>query len=329
MEMPIGNQLLTKIESYDLKNPNKIQFEDIKQQLLNCINDVEKYTDRYSHWTDDYLVQWLYKPRHFIEQQRDIETYNKIHLVVAIRSFKKLVVDIEYKNFELFVQHIRCYIIDLKFFIEFFENKTNSDYSFLIGGKSYYTDSHSIKLASNNLFWQSPINTIEHQKIAFILSIMALRQSIEMRLKRICGIERVYPKSGEYISSNFFPDFINQHPEYFEFPPNWNFSHILKVYKWTHNIVHNGVQPLVWEVSFALDYTRILFGGGSITTTDQSITKESIYGAVKVKKYCEMKEKISQKISDYFKLSLEDIDIIWAKLEAIDKDEFMEKYEIN
>lgn len=321
MNSPIGNQLLAKVESCEVQN-----FDSVKQFVLDHIIELErKYSKK---WKEEYLVEWIYNPRRTIKDEKEIAVYNGASLHLAIRYFKNLVEPLkDYQDLNSCKEHISSYIYDMAGFVEFFERKTDNSYIFFTGNKFYYTESHSIRRASENLFWQSPIDTIQYQKIAFILSVMTLRQCIEIRFKRICGIERVYPKSGGYISSAFFPEFIKNNLKYFEFPPNFSFPHILKVYNWTHEIVHNGFQPLIWQVKFALDFTRPLFSGGSREP------HRSVYGAVTVKNRTEMQNKLTESIVKYFDnksrdstVTAEDIELHWlTKPEAIDEEALIEE----
>jgi hypothetical protein len=241
--------------------------------------------------------------------------YYRANLSLAIRELRKFIDEIKNQdnNIILFKEHLLSYIFDIKPFIEFFERKQNNDFILFAGERNYYTTSQEIKLASNSLFWQSPQNSIFDQKISFNLAVFTLRQSLELKFRRICGILEIH--YNKHLKHDFFIDFIKQNRIYFDFPENCSLTHIFKIYSWTNLTIHSGNRPRIWEIQFALEFTQILFSGGTHKKDNKVIS--SVFGAVKIKEFNKMKQKLTQTISEYFKNGT-DINIIWLdKPEAI------------
>lgn len=298
-----------------IQNVNSQNFSEIRQKILNCLVDLETdYRQRgyiESEWTENELGEWVYKSQRKLTTENEQNNYFCKNLCTGIRYFKLLLNSCKsYEHFKRRKSHMSSYIYDLARIIESLERQHNENYKFMDGYRSYYTDSQQVRWATVDLFWQNPTHTIEIQKIAFVLSVVTLRQSLEIRFKRICGIERLY--SDKFLSPKFFLNFVKDNHKYFKLPPNFSIDNTIKIYDWTHKIVHNAELPLIWEIALALDITLPLFRGGIHKIPNGTIQKH-IHGAVTINNFDEMRDKLQKDIAKKLKISIEDLNIIWAK----------------
>lgn len=285
---------------------------DSLNKLLYYLTNLEqKYLGKFPLKDDSYLVELVYVDENTLNTDKKKNNFFRASLCLAIRSFKMLLKtiqdeDVDIGNFPR--EHLRSYIFDFKPFVEFFERQQNPDFVFFQGSRNYYTTSQEIRLASKSLFWQYPQNSIFDQKIAFNLAVFSLRQSLEMRFQRICGIREIFTHDGRQkpLRHSFFPDFIKSNNSHFIFPENFSLSHVRLIYNWTNLIVHSGYRPRIWEVQFALQFTQPLFSGGRQTVGNNLV--HSVYGAVQVKGYRQLQEKLKEKIDEELSCV---VDIAW------------------
>jgi hypothetical protein len=278
-------------------------LEEISLELNNYAKQQEHIKKIYNK-PDSYLLNIVYVKESFLDTEEKKKNYYRASLILAIREFSRFIGNINIDDIIPFKEHILSYIFDIQPLFDFFEKPHNNDFVLFGGIRNYYTTSQEIRLASCSLFWQSPENSVLDQKIAFNLAIFTLRQSLELRFKRICGIFKI--NSNNYLKHDFFIEFIKKNNGHFDFPDNCSLCEIWKIYQWTNSIVHSGNRPNIWEIQFALEFTRPLFSGGEYKKDNQIIL--SVFGAVKIKDFDNMKNKLNQEICEKLKIDISDVE---------------------
>ncbi|MBS9394164.1 MAG: hypothetical protein HEQ29_13795 [Dolichospermum sp. LBC05a] len=294
---------LVRLLRSELNTKEIISVSILEELSIELNNYAEKYIKNIYNKSDSYLIDIVYVKESSLDTETKINNYYRASLSLAIKEFRELIKQINNDNITLLQKHIISYLFDIKPFIEFFEKKQNEDFVLFYGARNYYTTSQEIRLASQSLFWQLPQNSIFDQKIAFNLAIFTLRQSLELKFKRICGIDEIH--SNNYLGHDFFINFIKKNNHHFDFPENFSLCGIFKIYKWTNRIVHSGNRPRIWEIQFALEFTQSLFSGGTHKKDNQVIL--SVFGAVKIKEFNKLKHQLNQEICQELKTDISKI----------------------
>lgn len=303
--------LLRKIDTTKYKSPldKKIKVSTIKalENFAVYLNNLtSKHVKKDKSADLEYTIGALFKDARKIKEGIDWNNYAKNNLSFANKCFQELVEFIKSKEpkhsanaIRKYSEIIRDYIFDLKYFVEYFEQKKNPSYVMFTGGKSYNNHSYELNLISNNLYWNACYSqNIFDQKMALNVSNFTLRQSLEIKFKRILGIYDVYNKAfnGPKLKHEFFADFISNNSTSFELPYS-NLTFLLKVYKWTNITIHNAENPLIWQLKLALDYVNPFFNWGEGLNKDGKKVS-SIFGAVKITDYDTLKQKLAQELGD-------------------------------
>lgn len=321
--------LLRKIDTTKYKSPfdKKIKVSTIKAlenfaEYLNNLTSTHLRKDKSSDL--EYTIGAIFKDARNIKSGSDWNNFAKNNLGFANKCFQELVEFIKNKEpkhtakaIRKYSEIIRDYIFDLKYFVEYFERKSDPNYVMFTGGKSYNNHSYELNLISNNLYWNACYSqNIFDQKMALNVSNFTLRQSLEIKFKRILGIYDVYNKAfnGPKIKHEFFADFISDNSASFELPYT-NLTFLLKVYKWTNITIHNAENPLIWQLKLALEYVNPFFSWGEGLNKDGKKVS-SIFGAVKITGYATLKDKLAEQLGNN---ANEMICIEFIKPEVIEK----------
>lgn len=302
----------------------------IKESLIEVIEEFSKFIDTLKNEVVkkdnsnnlEYIIGAILKDERTLKNDSEINNFCKCSLSVANKYLKEVIGEIKKDNKKLtdknvlkYSDLIREYLHDVKPFVEYFKRKKDPNYILFTGGKDYNNHSYEINRISNNLYWNCFYKqNIFDQKMSINISNFALRQSLEIKFKRILGIYDVYNKSlnGPKLRHDFFPDFINRNKSHFELPYT-NLSFLINAYKWTNRTIHNAENPRIWELRCVLDYVNPFFKWGEGLTNDGKKTS-SIFGAVKINDYDTLKEKL---IDDLYNVGSEIVTIEFIKPEAI------------
>lgn len=293
-----------------------IQFQDYLEQIK------EEYVSKDHSGNDEYVIGAVFKNQGKIKEGVESHNFAKITLSVANRKFKELMDVIKKKDPALkrstilkYKDLITDYIYDVKPFVEYFKRKKEPDFFLFRGGKSYNNYNYEIFAISKNLYWNSmhSVNIFD-QKMALNISCFALRQSLEIKFKRLCGIYDINNKDfdGPKLRHDFFPDFIENNKIHFNLPYS-SLSHLVNIYKWTNLTIHNAENPRIWELKFALDYIQPFFKWGE-GLSKSGVRSSSIFGAIKITDAEGLKEKL---LSELNKMSNEIVCIDFIIPEAI------------
>jgi hypothetical protein len=131
---------------------------------------------------------------------------------------------------------------------------------FNIAGKSDTQLSFRTFSESNKLFL---FNKYEGNLSKMLFAAFGLRQSIEMRIKRLLGVVCITENDEKLAKIRFsdFIEFISKNFQKFKFQhlDRESFTNIAKIYKWTNFSVHLMSSPLTWKLWKAFEFTRKLF----------------------------------------------------------------------
>ncbi|MFZ4860786.1 hypothetical protein ACL9RF_01230 [Sphingobacterium sp. Mn56C] len=311
------------MKDYAIKLINKLHDKRIRKTLQNnsrestktCLYGfkeylnalVKNYVAEDKSTNDSYVIGRIFKNTGLIRNQVEYNNFMKVSLSVANNKFNGLIKIIEGDDSKMkhstivkFSDLISNYIMDVKPFIEYFERKTNPEFILFKGWKSYNNHTFELSIISNNLYWNGFYKqNIFDQKMAINIACFTLRQALEIKFKRICGIYDIYNRefNGPKLRHDFFSDFIDGNSNLFEHPYK-TLTDLVKVYKWTNVAIHNAENPLIWELRFALDYAGTFFKWGEMVSEDNRHI-QSVNGSVVIKDYVELKRKLIDKINNH------------------------------
>ncbi|MBB5645915.1 hypothetical protein [Pedobacter cryoconitis] len=305
-----AKKLITKL--YD-KKIKKTLDSNLKESTKTCLYGFMDYLNALTktHVKKDvsnnaeYIIGTIFKNIGLIRKQVEYNNFMKASLSLANNKFNGLVKIIEgddpkmkHNTIMKFSDLINDYIKDLKPFIEYFERKKKPDFILFNGWKSYNNETYELAMISNNLYWNGFYKeNIFDQKMAINIACFTLRQALEIKFKRICGIYDIYNRKfdGPKLRHDFFPEFIDDNSDLLELP-YVHLTDLIKVYKWTNLTIHNAENPMIWELRFALDYVNPFFKWGELVNKNGSSVK-SVHGAVIIKDYDELKKRLMDKIN--------------------------------
>jgi len=255
-----------------------------------------------------YVIGALFKNERAISKDVDLYSYAKINLALANRKLNDVIAEIEKSDPKLAYHSVRScgdliheFVFDVRPFVEYFEQKKNPAFVLFKGWKSYHNSTTELFLISNNLYWNGSYKqNIFDRKMASNIAVFTLRQALELKFKRLCGVIDVLTDKmdGVKIRHDYFPDFIRLNSELYVLP-EMNITDLVAVYKWTNKTIHNAVNPRIWELRFAQDFCRPLFVWGSYTDTTGATTR-SADGAVVLKDLGELQKRLTISIRSAF-----------------------------
>jgi hypothetical protein len=283
----------------------------IDKTLKECLTDLQKYindtVDEYlgtTVYADLTVAEWIYKETVTTAEE---EEYVKVNLFAARKSFNSIVNEIaamkgglSFNNIKLYRQLIYDFLHDISGFINFYRRKKDSKFVFLTGDKNYFTSSFETFMVARGLFYNSLIkdNPLPYKESQGMVS-MTLRQSIEIKTKRIFGIykiNKVRRCASDYGFKRLF-DFIEANKVDIDYNPV-DFEILKHIYKWSCAYIHNGEISYLWQTENAFNYLKTYFAPG--THTGSKTTTSSVFGAFKLSNFNSLRAKLNTFIgADY------------------------------
>lgn len=225
--------------------------------------------------SNEYLISGCFERPRNLRNSAEVNAYCKVHLVVAIQTFEKLLKQIRGEksvltqgSLQKYAEVIRDYLFDLRPLVETLERRRDPTYEFFGGGKNYGVHTWELFRFSRQLAVQSAFRRerfhFDH-KVAQITSIFVLRQAMEKKFERLVAVA-LYDKLGQTpkLRHGFQYDFIANNLKYFEFT-GVRFSDLKKLYDWCNVVVHHAFQPLAWQIAFAHAVSYELFAAGDLS----------------------------------------------------------------
>lgn len=294
--------LLDKLDA-DLGPKAKCVKKSANACLADFISHLQWLKSRHCQksYKDDYLVPVLFqKPRLFASETERV-AYCKCHLLVAINQLENLLTimrdgknSISHTQFKKHKPLLRDYLFDLMPIVEHLERKKDPRYEFFRGVKAYGMTGWQVFKASKQLSVlsvQQPIK-IDHRG-SQVASVFMLRQALEVKFERLVAAS-LHDKTGQTpkVRHDFYYSFIKQNLSLYEFT-SVDFSLLRYVYIWCNVFVHRAIQPLAWQLPYALDICSGLFSDGQLNIKGGW----SINGGVRVINQCKMQ----QTFAEYFR----------------------------
>lgn len=247
------------------------QFSMIKKSPSKCLKDVDEYFESFQArflknrkpLNFDYTISAIYREELVFQTNSEMNAYMKCQLNIALKWFRHLLFEIRKdqkkitrRRLGLYKDYIIDFLHDISFFIDFFEQKENPNFKFLNGGKSYTQETVFIYKNAINSYWGSSLNKskLDH-KGNLSASCYFLRQSLELKFRRILGVNDVTDSKGNSakIRHEYFPEFINRNLDHFDLNGS-KVPNLLKIYKWTNQTIHTSAVPMIWEQWYAFEY---------------------------------------------------------------------------
>lgn len=163
-------------------------------------------------------------------------------------------------------------------------------------------------MMAKNFFYSSLIkkNVFPYKESQGMVA-MTIRQSIEIKTKRILGIykiNKVKIKAKDYGFKRLF-EFIEENRSDILYDPI-DFEVLKDIYKWSCAYIHNGDVSFLWQTETALSYLRTYFAPG----VSQAANKRSVFGAFKIRNYNSLKSKLNSFVgADYRIVFLHNIEV--------------------
>lgn len=269
--------------------------------------------------TDKHFGDTIFKTirRELNDNERDGFVYN--HFTAAYYTFidfKERMIEekcFDYRGIKKYGYLIDLLLYDIIYYADFIGQKIDKDYFFYRGIRDYIEDSKWHYVGTNHLLYNSIYDKkMLDDKFAFILSAVSLRQSLELKMQRILGIEYIRDLKGEkiYTKHHFFFNFILKNKEHFDLS-SINIKIIQKIFEFCNLSVHIGVMPYVWQMNYAMKFCDPLF-------FDENKKNKGFHfhSSVKISNYNELKEKLENKLLIKFPNPEYELKIQWLKPEA-------------
>lgn len=263
--------LLDKINAS--KSPlNKKKLPSAEVCVKNFLVHIKWLKNRHCKktWSDDYIVSTCYNRTGWFKSETQVAAYCRINLLIATQQFEKLAKEmgndkgvISHPKFKQYESIIRDYIFDLKPIAEYLERKKDNNYQFFSGQKYYGLMSWQIFVASRQLAAMSSDKSIQlDHKTSQITATFVLRQALEAKFNRLINVA-LLDRNGlsPRIKHDFNYGFIKNNLHFFRFK-EVDFTLLGYIYNWCNQIVHTATQPLIWQLTYALDISHGLFASG-------------------------------------------------------------------
>ena len=245
-------------------------------QLLDYLKQIKsKHVKKI--YTDKHLSKICFDKKLYFKEA-PLRDYCKVQLVIGVRFFEVLIEEINEKIdsesdgsalsvIKLYLEQINDFIFDFKSAVEPLEKISSPDYVFFGGGKSSATRSSELYRFSKALAYGGTYddNLLHgYHKESQVVSIFVLRQALELKFERIIGVV-LFDKNGSYprLRHGVHIDFISKNMNLFDFP-EFDFTLLSDVYNWCSGVVHQGRQPLIWQVPYAHELCDGLFEWGDL-----------------------------------------------------------------
>lgn len=291
------------------------QHITIKKGPNQCLKDVEDYLENFQvrflkrskPLNFDYAIPVIFQDEDELvfKTQTEMNAYIKCQLNIALKWFTNLLFEIRKDQKRITTKRLGCYkdyiidfLHDISIFIDYFEQQEKPEFKFLSGGKNYTQQTVLIYRNAINSYWGSSLNknNLDH-KGNLSASCYFLRQSLELKFRRILGINGVTDSKGNSakIRHEYFPEFINKNINHFDLNGS-KVSNLLKIYKWTNQTIHTSAVPMIWEQWYAFEYCNSFMFPSVLKSSE----KWSIHNSVKVSGLDSLIEKLYMDFSSQY-----------------------------
>ncbi|MDE0538060.1 MAG: hypothetical protein OXH94_04945 [Rhodospirillales bacterium] len=297
--MTPAQALLSKVDRVDTQ-PASIKRLSAEKALSDFEDHLDWLLVRHvkKPHNDLYRAQMCFRRLTTFRTTAEFTNFLRTNLEVAVPHFKQLANEIRrvkgktHANLMANSRGVTDYIFDLKGICEPLEQKKNPSYEFLTGGKSYHTHSFRLFLASRGLaygskLFDSKINL--ESRVAQVLSVFALRQAMELKFRRLVGVEiRNQKNATPRLRHDFHYEFIVNHPHFYKFVAV-KFDVLKIIYEWANEVVHQAYVPDIWQ----LDYAHSICDGLFRPQEVKPGKAWSIYNAVEIRQLDQLRQEFA------------------------------------
>lgn len=306
------------VSDFSRKIANKRLIKDLppmKKTLVSCLLDLQIYIndviDEYlgeEYYGDRNVSEWIYKNSEEIENEKEVEIFYKVNLFAAKKTLTNIINNISCKegglnhnNIKQYKNILEDFLHDISSFIDYYKRKTDLSFEFLLGWKSYQTSSFETFGMAKLFFYSSTIKDIRiPYKEGQGMTAMVIRQSIEIKTKRVFGIYKIRHKTTgyDYGFKQLF-NFIELNKDNITYNPI-DFDILKDIYKWSCTFIHNGEGSYIWQTETAISYLESYFAGGSLTIGNKTII--SVFGGFKIKNLIELRTKLEAYVGNAYSI---------------------------
>lgn len=305
------------VQNFNRKSADKWASKglpSIRKTLKQCLIDLQDYINEtvdeflgattYDHKT---VSDWIYKDTVDTTNITELEEFVKVNLFAAKRTLNNIVDEMKANKGGLTYHNIRRYrnllydfIHDISWFIDYYRRKTDIKFVFLSGGKNYHTSSFETFMMARGFFYSSLIqnNPLPYKESQGMVA-MTIRQSIEIKTKRIFGIYKINKtrrRASDYGFKRLFK-FIEDNQTDITYN-SIDFEILKNIYKWSCAYIHNGDGSFLWQTETAFNYLKTYFSPGSSTANGK--TTHSVFGAFKLRNFSTLKSRLDTYVgTDY------------------------------
>jgi len=289
------------------KTKPKVSAKKSLLDFRDYLHDLRKRSNSRDYSKNNsYLIGQVFRNPRTFKTEPELHQYIKTNFFLAVEAFDDLIKLIDRKEKTINARIVSKYreliwefIFDLKPFVELLERRTDKTFQFFQGGKTYQNTAFELFRTCEALYWYPCIDDqIIDKKAATNLNLFSLRQSLEIKFKRIFGVFALYNKDSNdlKIRHDFFPSFIAENLKLIDLPlPNINMTELLKIYEWTNYTIHNAVNPRIWHVHYAIKCCSSIFKPTQYRRNDNKEVL-SIYASIKIRNSGELLDKLMCKI---------------------------------
>lgn len=246
-----------------------------------------------------------------------IKNYERNHLTAAYYSFCGLRETMEKvesftdEGIHKYSQTIINFILDVHPFATDIGRTQDPKYNFFTSGKNPFENSRWHYEAAKQLLYNQNLNL--GYRMGAILSSVTLRQTLELKIQRILGIQHYYDTNGQnaFVNQHFFFDFIKKNMNHFEaFPVK--IPILQKILTFCNKVVHRGMIPTYWQMFYAFKFCDLLFSY-KIQEEAKSI---HIDGAIRITDYETLKNTLLTELNERFPNPEYNLCVDWMNPEA-------------
>lgn len=261
LEGTVSNAVQT--ESFDAEALR----EQVEQTLAWCDTEVAHFVKKRKRYTDEHLADQVLRHEPDPKTERTWVLCNLQAAQDALRSAANRIVDLEKKGKSSFAlaetRLLQVLSMDL---LVFFPPAMKSVWDRpidAVAGKRRVLGAIDMYGLAKMLMRREVRDQMPGDTAALPTAATLLRQTCELKLKNIVGVDRVEQPNGEPLRLrwDFFLTYAKANRKGLHLPVP---SHLLeKIYSWSNATVHAGVVPFAWQVELAARLIHPMMRSGS------------------------------------------------------------------
>lgn len=261
--------------------------------INNFISDLKKLRNDLikKSLSDEFIISQVYG-----NSSNDKVCYSRAQFLLAYKWFFEILHP-QFTNGNIskdkFIEFLNIFIFDLNIYVNTLLDKSDSRYPFIRGGKSIIDNTTAMFVNSRCLLYKGEASI----RTSTLISPFTLRQALEVRVKRMIGLDYVLDKNNNFIRfrHDFIWDFLKNQNDIIQIDIEIPLSRIYTIYAWTNLSIHTGIIPNIWEVAYAYEYCMPIFQSG------KDDTRWNINGVAKIKDLNLLQERFKKALKNEYK----------------------------